>query len=97
ELIDVKGMKAQGNRLSPNDVQKVILLTEEVDEQVVEEEKEEDTDELDIDSNEELPDKEITEEQEKEKPKFVSEFRQTKKVDLEITNPDDIDGQLGLF
>jgi len=32
EIIDVKGMRAQGNRLSPHDVKKVVLMTAEVDE-----------------------------------------------------------------
>ncbi|GGG83205.1 DNA topoisomerase IV subunit A [Parapedobacter pyrenivorans] len=56
ELIDVKGMKAQGNRLSPHEVKKVVLMTVEAEEirpaisdnepvtEIQSEEKEADTD-----------------------------------------------------
>ncbi|MFD1630932.1 DNA gyrase/topoisomerase IV subunit A [Pseudopedobacter beijingensis] len=102
EAIDVKGIKAQGNRLSPHDIQKVTLLTtEEADEDEtqpveddqpeIEEGEEQSTD------NEEGGAESNQDEIKTEKPKFISDFKQTKKVDFEITNPDDIDGQLDLF
>ncbi|RRN77654.1 DNA gyrase/topoisomerase IV subunit A, partial [Pseudoxanthomonas sp. SGD-10] len=93
ELIDVKGIKAQGNRLSPHDIQNVVLLTEEKEDEEVAENN--DGDLLEEDVNE-ADDPEIS-----EKPKFVSEAKPSQKVEFEITNPDDIDiddkGQLGLF
>ncbi|MGN7988345.1 DNA gyrase/topoisomerase IV subunit A [Pedobacter sp. 22226] len=153
ELIDVKGLKANGNRLSPHDIQKVALeepeIIEEEVEETVEEGGEEDgpADGEDIASEESTTEiettAEVTEkpEAEKPKPKFERteepvakvekpeaaekpvvekpkpepvkkeapkaedkiEEKPVKKIDLEITNPDDIDidmddkGQLGLF
>ncbi len=102
EAIDVKGIKAQGNRLSPHDIQKVTLLTEEEkDEEEQQQLDEEIEDTLDTEENEseENEPEESAEEPVTEKPKFVSEFKQTKKVDFEITNPEDLEdtGQLGLF
>ncbi|MGN6181139.1 MAG: DNA gyrase/topoisomerase IV subunit A, partial [Mucilaginibacter sp.] len=117
ELIDVKGMKAMGNRLSQHTVQSVKLI-----ESPVEEEEEEVAEAVaaagdEEDSNSEVaedkpasetpsaqsqtesvesPEKESAESSEKE-----SVESHNKKVDLEITNPDDIEmddkGQLGLF
>lgn len=120
ELIDVKGIKAQGNKLSPHDVQKVILLTDEQFEEVTEEQdinpddsSHDETERLRLENSEDEseennvthdhPEGNIVDNQEevKEKPKFVSEIKPAKKIDLEITNPDDIEidnkGQLGLF
>src|SRR5690606_32329321 len=75
ELIDVKGMRAQGNRLSTHEVQRIELLTTKENEDEVE----------DIESEENLdPQTEspaIASGEKKDKPK----------VDFEITNPDDID------
>ncbi|WP_353134098.1 DNA gyrase/topoisomerase IV subunit A [Pseudopedobacter sp.] len=102
EAIDVKGIKAQGNRLSPHDIQKVTLLTEEEkdeeEQQQLDEEIEDTLDTEESESEENEPE-ESAEEPVTEKPKFVSEFKQTKKVDFEITNPEDLEdtGQLGLF
>jgi topoisomerase-4 subunit A len=136
ELIDVKGMKAMGNRLSQFPVKSVELIadSESVDEPIETEEPETDLDE-ETDSNEPvdlLPDEEPEQaEQVKEiaQPKAEpqktpippavpkQEVKETpakepepsedppkevhKKVDFEITNPDDIQlddkGQLGLF
>jgi topoisomerase-4 subunit A len=92
ELVDVKGLKAQGNRLSAHEVVAVRMLSEEP-----------------------LPDPD-QEELEKAKPNLVEDSEKqaevisedatsagTKKahVDLEITNPEDIQiddhGQIGLF
>jgi topoisomerase-4 subunit A len=150
EMIDVKGLKANGNRLSPHDVQKVVLEEpeEEIEEPVELEEETGDTeDDESVDSDEAVenqaleaervsPDKVVDEPVVKEKPKFErteksevkiekpaeakppvaekvaapvapkkeepkEEEKPAKKVDFEITNPDDIDmddkGQLGLF
>lgn len=102
EAIDVKGIKAQGNRLSPHDIQKVTLLTEEEKDEEEQQQVDEETEEpLGIEESE-LEENELQENAEEpvvEKPKFVSEFKQTKKVDFEITNPEDLEdtGQLGLF
>ncbi|QEK51727.1 DNA gyrase/topoisomerase IV subunit A [Pedobacter aquae] len=104
ELIDVKGMKAQGNKLSPHDVQKVILLTDEQAEEPEEEKPEapsdeEETDDLENSTSEIADDNDESPEDEKQPEK--AEVKPLKKVDFEITNPDDIDiddkGQLGLF
>lgn len=112
EMIDVKGIKAQGNRLSPNDVKKVTLLTEETEEENesiadLEDIEGDDIENVDADVEEEENadegKKEVKESEEvlleKPKPKFFSDFKQTKKVDLEITNPEDLEdnGQLDLF
>jgi topoisomerase-4 subunit A len=158
ELIDVKGLKANGNRLSPHDIQKVVLEEPEIEEEEVEEpvvdEGEEDgpPEEENAPAEESIAETEtVTEEiekpiAEKPKPKFertevpavknekpeaaekpavekpvvekpkpeaskkeekkpeekpADEEKPAKKVDFEITNPDDIDmddkGQLGLF
>jgi len=104
-MIDVKGMKAMGNRLSQSPVKSVELIAE--NEPEVEEEPEITTD------AEEAGDTEITSPEKSVKP--VAEKPTTpepetptpppanppKKIDFEITNPDDIDmddkGQLGLF
>ncbi len=92
DLIDVKGMKAMGNRLSAHTVQSVELIAEHDDE--------EDVPDPAPDSVEE------TEIIEKPEEKTVAdtppaEGKANKAVDFEITNPDDIDmddsGQLGLF
>lgn len=122
EVIEVKGLKAQGNKLSQNDVQKVILISEKNDE--TEEEVEDDLpEEAEDDSNDEgsngtteeesidvvTTEKPVSKEEKKEeaekeeKPKFTSTPapQPVKKIDFEITNPDDIKlddkGQLGLF
>jgi topoisomerase-4 subunit A len=153
ELIDVKGLKANGNRLSPHDIQKVVLEEpeieeEEIEETVVEEGEEDGPVEEESEPEEETapkagPETPVTEKPvaEKPKPKFErtedpvakvekpvavekpevekikpepvkkeetkaeekpeKEEKPAKKIDLEITNPDDIDmddkGQLGLF
>ncbi|OAQ40455.1 DNA topoisomerase IV [Pedobacter psychrophilus] len=124
EAIDVKGIKAQGNKLSQNDVQKIELISEINDREEVQEEE---IEEICIDEEEEITDEdaiksellkvesktfeeEITkkEEEKKEtikpeeiKPKFTSTPKQEKKIDFEITNPDDIKlddkGQTKLF
>jgi len=129
ELIEVKGIKAQGNKLSAHDVQKVVLISEESDEEVEVEEtldfedeelennEENDNEELESSKEEIISEKSVTEavtESEakeeiiapqkpiikEEKPK-AEESKPERKIDFEITNPDDIKlddkGQLGLF
>ena len=90
DLIDVKGMKAMGNRLSAHPVQTVQLIAEHDDAEDVPDPAPDsvaDTQIIaDITEEKELPD--------------VSPEKAAKIIDLEITNPDDIDlskGQLGLF
>jgi topoisomerase-4 subunit A len=100
DLIDIKGMKAMGNRLSAHTVKTVELLTEHDDEADVpdpEPNSVEDTEIIttpeDKTETDEMPSEELSSEEPAEPPK--------KKIDFEITNPDDLDiddkGQLGLF
>jgi len=137
DLIDVKGMKAMGNRLSQLPIKSVELIaTEEVFDEPVVEEPESGTEESDepvieVDETEPEPQipsakpevaplqsspKEASPKIESVKPQEAETGKasdepvepspkpaqtQTKKIDFEITNPDDIDiddkGQLGLF
>ncbi len=152
EVIEVKGMKAMGNRLSPHEVKEIQLMHSAVDEEEIlapdSEAVEGETDEpgvhtatpvssqaRDIDVEEEKnvgtdtlvetppldpgssTDSQITEEniedvageevvQVQEIPNFSEEpikeeIKPAKKIDFEITNPEDLDidekGQLGLF
>ncbi|MDN3549743.1 DNA gyrase/topoisomerase IV subunit A [Mucilaginibacter aquaedulcis] len=119
DLIDVKGMKAMGNRLSQFPVKSVELISEgesaeeavDVEEPEVEPNEENGTDESPEQLAEEtsLPKAEQAKPDEKsastsEQPTNTPEPEHKephKKVDFEITNPDDIDiddkGQLGLF
>ncbi|MEB0262452.1 MULTISPECIES: DNA gyrase/topoisomerase IV subunit A [unclassified Mucilaginibacter] len=135
DLIDVKGMKAMGNRLSVHQIKSVELLAEHDDEADVPDPAPDSVEDTEITITGE--DKEVTDtasvspivaapqsepknlviEQEKPtetaaiKPEVPSEeslkspeiksVESPKKIDFEITNPDDIDiddkGQLGLF
>ncbi|WP_448700457.1 DNA gyrase/topoisomerase IV subunit A [Mucilaginibacter sp. AW1-3] len=131
DAIDVKGMKAQGNRLSPHEIKSIELIAEPEPEEeevadVTETDVAEDGEEEEAaispapvapvkddetasiaDSDEAATEeKPVVEKQpepvtEKPVPPVVSEDKPVKKVDFEITNPDDIDiddkGQLGLF
>ncbi|MRX48288.1 DNA gyrase/topoisomerase IV subunit A [Pedobacter puniceum] len=101
ELIDVKGMKAQGNKLSPHDVQKVTLLTDEQAEEPEEEKPETSLEEDEVDELENSTVEVADEADGDEKQPEKVEVKPVKKIDFEITNPDDIDiddkGQLGLF
>jgi topoisomerase-4 subunit A len=111
DAIDVKGMRAQGNRLSPHEVKTIELIAEHDDEEdvpdpvaetplseVIAAEKLDEEAETEI-TGEEEPEN-ATKEDEPEKP-AEPEAKPVKKIDFEITNPDDIDmddtGQLGLF
>ncbi len=99
ELIDVKGMKAMGNRISQHPVKSVALLAE-IEPEVLEEEiiPEEETSE----ESPTIASLESTENESAESAKTEStESPSKKKIDFEITNLDDLDiddkGQLGLF
>jgi topoisomerase-4 subunit A len=106
EVIDVKGMKAMGNRLSQHPIKSVELISDgagaaEVETDPVEEEASEPSD-INADqpakSHEEPPTEPASKSAESpEQPANPP----PKKIDFEITNPDDIDiddqGQLGLF
>ncbi len=90
DLIDVKGMKAMGNRLSAHPIQTVELIAEHDDAEDVPDPAPasvEDTQVLaDVTDEKEVPD--------------VNPETAAKIISLEITNPDDVDlskGQLGLF
>jgi len=110
-LIDVKGMKAMGNRLSQHPIKSVELLqeinpvVEETEpepgvetEEVVE--AEEQSEEASPKSEESKSEPKRPEAQSKESEEKSAEPPH-KKVDFEITNPNDIEmddkGQLGLF
>jgi topoisomerase-4 subunit A len=101
-VIDVKGMKAMGNRLSQHPIKKVELIAE----NDLEEDNEAGNDDNDPDEPTDPDLKDPTSpaaESPEESVESSSESVQShnKKIDFEITNPDDIDiddtGQLGLF
>jgi len=99
ELIDVKGMKAMGNRVSQHTIQSIELIAVE-EPQATDAEPEEIAEEEAL-----LPEADDTEEiSEPEAAEPVADTPinpPAKKIDFEITNPDDIDiddkGQIGLF
>ncbi|TCK83360.1 DNA gyrase/topoisomerase IV subunit A [Albibacterium bauzanense] len=122
-FIDVKGMKAQGNRLSPHDIVKVELLSVEEDddqEDLVDSsstrpssqtsvnpssQNDDDTEVEDI-ANEEAAEENIVEDskntaENSEESPVIPEKKIAPKLDLEITNPDEIEidnkGQINLF
>jgi topoisomerase-4 subunit A len=135
ELIDVKGMKAMGNRLTQQTVKKVELLAgieeEEEPEAIVDDPEGDEPEALETDeptvdeAGEEKPEapeektpkpkaEPVAEKSVKSTPESVDSPKeesvesppksvesQIKKIDFEITNPDDIEiddkGQLGLF
>jgi len=94
ELIDVKGMKAQGNRLNPQPVSKIKPLFKE-------EELQEDSKEERMTSQKESDKPEDKTDKLKDKTEDNSEIPKAPVIDFEITNPDDIQiddkGQLGMF
>ena len=117
DMIDIKGMRAQGNRLSSNEIKKIELIAEHDDpedvpdpvpevslKEIVLEEKLEEEAEKEISGGAEVDDLKSVAKPVKEKSRDASkevEPPKPKKVDFEITNPDDIEiddkGQLGLF
>ena len=138
ELIDVKGIKAMGNRISPHVVQSVTLLSEHTDEENARVEELESGEDDGVSETSEdkfaheiepvrIPEKKAIPAEPKTEPIVQPENKavestvkpkempqqkvdppveplpphQVKKIDFEITNPDDIEiddkGQLGLF
>jgi topoisomerase-4 subunit A len=114
DLIDVKGMKAMGNRLSAHVVKKVELISEHDDEADVPDPEPDSVEDTEIittpeekTATDEAPPAEAPEgktvesKQESVESSSQSVESQKKKIDFEITNPDDIEmddnGQLGLF
>jgi len=110
-LIDVKGMKAMGNRLSQHPIKSVELLAE-INPEVEETEPEPVAETEEVTEAEEQPEETSPKpaEAKPESPKPAEQSAESdqksvesqhKKVDFEITNPDDIEmddnGQLGLF
>lgn len=122
-LIDVKGMKAMGNRLSQHPVKSVALIAapeaaDEEEAQIADENEatdeaengsagvgNDDADDADgdVEAGNDAPDDKPAPPAPAESPKDkpAEAAPQPKKIDFEITNPDDIDiddkGQLGLF
>lgn len=96
EIIDVKGLRAQGNRLSFHTVKKVKLITEEVD--LVEKAAEPAAKTEDI-SAPVVSDSEAAKDEREITPKAEDIPNDT--ISLEITNPDDVNlddsGQTSLF
>lgn len=107
EIVDVKGMKAQGNRLSQHEIRKVTLLTEEEDlnkksNDLSSKTEAADTDESETDFEESADGSGDDEGSGGEDSNSEEPIVKPKpKVDFEITNPDDIDlddnGQQSLF
>lgn len=100
EQIDVKGMRAQGNRLSSHEIQKINLLTTEEEESA--QRKLVTTESEDEESSKESaePGENTASEQKEESPvEPTVPAKANKDVKLEITNPEDIkpSGQLDLF
>jgi topoisomerase-4 subunit A len=102
EAVDVKGMKAMGNRLSQHPIKRVELIAEN------DPEEDDTTDDDDNNPDEPIePDLKdptsLTTQSPEKSAESSSQSVQSppKKIDFEITNPDDIDiddkGQLGLF
>jgi topoisomerase-4 subunit A len=106
EVIDVKGMKAMGNRLSQHPIKSVELISDgagvtEVETVPVEEEASEPS-EINEDQHAKSQEEASTEPASKSAESPGQPVNPPpKKIDFEITNPDDIDiddqGQLGLF
>ena len=103
ELIDIKGMKAMGNRISQHPVKSVALLAE-IEPEIIEEEiipEEETSEETPTKESAESPTKESVESPKTESVETPKPESSHKKIDFEITNLDDLDiddkGQLGLF
>ena len=109
EIVDVKGMKAQGNRLTPHDVKQLTLLTveeavPEADDNAVEADGTQSSADTGMDATDNVaaPHKKapsaLKNTGESSGPTASGEHPG---IDLEITNPDDIqiddNGQMGLF
>jgi len=121
-VIDVKGMKAMGNRLSQHPIKSVELMAEieppeeeviadveegetveSAGEEIIADVKTDDDDDTDgdVEAGNDEPDDKPVPPAPTESVESPPQSVQSKKVDFEITNPDDIDiddkGQLGLF
>lgn len=106
ELIDVKGMKAQGNRLSPHNVLQVELSEDNTSEEhqtreeVSQEMEETPSKDIDTTPHSTVKDTPKKKETKKDSPAPADEDKPSK-IEFEITNPDDIEmdgnGQMGLF
>ncbi|MET3503454.1 topoisomerase-4 subunit A [Mucilaginibacter rubeus] len=103
DVIDVKGMKAMGNRLSQHPIKSVELISDGINQETEAAEtnnNEEDT-LTSTDSNEDEPAASQKESSNESTEQLEEPPKPPKKIDFEITNPDDIDiddqGQLGLF
>ncbi len=105
-VIDVKGMKAMGNRLSQQPVKSVELLAEiEAPEEEISEDDDASDDLVETieESEEEIdqPVKKTSTDKSVKPQEDDSVVEHNKNIDFEITNPDDVDidddGQLGLF
>ncbi len=98
EIIDVKGIKAQGNRLSFHTVKSVILLT--TDEDLSQKDKEKAA-ESSTDTTEPTVDSTTTEVDSSVNEKEVESTEKNDDIKLEITNPNDIQiddkGQMEMF
>lgn len=98
EIIDVKGIKAQGNRLSFHTVKSVTLLT--ADEDLSQKSKEKAA-ESSTDTTEPTGDSTTTEVDSSVKEKEVESTEKNDDIKLEITNPNDIQiddkGQMEMF
>ncbi len=104
EAIDVKGMKAQGNKLSPHDVQHIVLISkeseeaEEAEEEIKNDDSEDDNDDEngdDSESNSEvniIPEeiKEEVKPEEKAKPKQAFKTEEIK-PETKVTSPKETD------
>ncbi|MGF7076165.1 DNA gyrase/topoisomerase IV subunit A [Mucilaginibacter sp. R-33] len=103
DVIDVKGMKAMGNRLSQHPIKSVELISDGINQET--EAADTNTNEEDTltstDSNEDEPVASQKESSDEPTEQLEEPPKPPKKIDFEITNPDDIDiddqGQLGLF
>ncbi|WP_256009222.1 DNA gyrase/topoisomerase IV subunit A [Desertivirga xinjiangensis] len=103
DAIDVKGMKAQGNRLSPHEIKSIELMAEHDDpEDVPDPVPEESLEEIvEAEKLDEEAEKEVVEKTDIPKNDASKSDAPKKEIKLEITNPEDVDiddkGQLGLF
>ncbi|QEM12633.1 DNA gyrase/topoisomerase IV subunit A [Mucilaginibacter rubeus] len=105
DVIDVKGMKAMGNRLSQHPVKSVELISDGINQETEAAEAETEIIEEDAATSAEVNEDQPAVAQHDEPAEPADQSEETpkppKKIDFEITNPDDIDmddqGQLGLF
>jgi len=102
EIIDVKGMKAQGNRLSFHTVAKMALINEEKDlSQTQGREEETVTETIAVHTEEHIENATVVSQLEEKRPSDDTPVSLANDISFEITNPDDINlddsGQTSLF